>query len=168
MPDHETFSLDGKAVIRRLCIVVLFSALTLPAYADEPGETEPPSRLNYGYVQVWLGFTDTEDSWTIDDSEGNELIGDYSDLPLGGGVGQRLWGDRGQYGFEGGGLISWRNNDVDFSGADPDIINNIAMQVFLSVEGFLVSGAAGSGQSDAYFEALMVNLESFLANYLSD
>lgn len=62
----------------------------------------------------------------------------------------------------------WREGGDNFSGADPEIINNIAMQVFLSVEGFLVSGAAGSGQSDAYFEALMVNLESFLANYLSD
>lgn len=62
----------------------------------------------------------------------------------------------------------WRNGGDNFSGGDPDIINNVAMQVFLSVEGFLVSGAAGAGQSDAYFEALMVNLESFLANYLSD
>ena len=122
--------------MRRLCgfAAVCLWTLTMGVRADEPEEL-PPS-IEYGYVQVWLGTTDADESWSVDDSEGDELLGDFDNLPLGGGVGQRLWGERGQYGFEGGGLVSWRSSDVAFSGADPGLRVAIDTELIL-VEVFM-------------------------------
>jgi len=61
----------------------------------------------------------------------------------------------------------WGAGGDNFKGGDPMITAQITMQVFLSVESILVSQAAEE-MSDSYFEALKLNLESYLANFLSD
>jgi opacity protein-like surface antigen len=95
-------------------------------------ETEIPRTVAHQYMQAWLGTTDADDSWSLNDSAlGSELRGDYSNLPLGGGVGQQLWGERAQYGFEGGGLVSWKNDDVEFSGGDPGLLIGIDGEFFM-------------------------------------
>jgi len=109
-------------------LVGLF-VLAGPAWALE--EAEVPPTLAQEYVQVWLGSTDADDSWSLDDSAGNTLSGDYSSLPLGGGVGQRIWGDRAQYGFEGGGLIGWRNDDVAFAGSSGSLLVAVDTELFM-------------------------------------
>ena len=99
-------------------------------------EAEAPLVWSAEYVQVWLGRTEADNAWSLDDSEGNELVGDYDDLLLGGGVGQRLWGSaRGvQYGYEGGGLVSWKNDDVEFAGTSPGLVVAVETElVYLEV-----------------------------------
>lgn len=61
----------------------------------------------------------------------------------------------------------WRGGGDNFCGADPVVTAQVTMQVFLSVENILVSQAAEE-MADGYFEALKLNLESYLANFLSD
>ncbi len=61
----------------------------------------------------------------------------------------------------------WAGGGDGFSGGDPAIVAQITMQVIITVENMLVSHDA-TRRSDKYFEALSINLESFLANYLSD
>ena len=61
----------------------------------------------------------------------------------------------------------WRSGGDNFSGADPLVTAEITMQVFLSVESILVSQAEPERAED-YFEGLKLNLESYLANFLSD
>jgi AcrR family transcriptional regulator len=61
----------------------------------------------------------------------------------------------------------WRSGGDNFSGADPVVTAQITMQVFLSVEGILVSQAEPD-HADDYFDGLKLNLESYLANFLSD
>jgi hypothetical protein len=99
----------------------LLLAVANGVQAHEESNDVPPTRAQE-YVQIWLGSTGADDSWSVDDGAGTTLSGDYSSLPLGGGVGQRMWGDRAQYGFEGGGLVSWQNDDIDFAGGDPGLV----------------------------------------------
>lgn len=107
------------------------------AYADEADPPEQlPATVVQEYIQVWLGSTDADEAWSLDDSDGNELVGDYDNLPLGGGVGQRLWGRRGQYGYEGGGLVSWRNEDIDYAGTSPGLLIAIEGELFM-LEAFM-------------------------------
>ncbi len=100
---------------------VLLLAVANSVQAHEESNDVPPTRAQ-GYVQIWLGSAGADDSWSVDDGAGTTLSGDYSSLPLGGGVGQRMWGDRAQYGFEGGGLVSWQNDDIDFTGGEPGLV----------------------------------------------
>ncbi len=67
------------------------------------------------YVQSWLGAVDTDDAWQLEDPIAQtQLTGDISSLPLIGGVGQRMWGQRLQYGFEGGALVGWKTTGLAF------------------------------------------------------
>ena len=113
-------------------IVVVLVVLTGNVQAHEEEDGNLPRTLAQQYVQVWLGSTDADDSWSLDDSAGAELRGDYSSLPLGGGVGQRLWGDRAQYGFEGGGLVSWQNDDIDFAGNNGGLLVAVDTDLFMA------------------------------------
>ena len=89
------------------------------AFAQE-ADAEIPETVAQKTVQVWLGATEADEVWSLNDpASGGELRVDYSNLPFGGGVSQMLWGGRAQYGFEGGGLISWKNDDVRFAGGNP-------------------------------------------------
>ena len=87
-------------------------------HAQEQDADTPPT-IAQQYVQVWLGTTDADGAWSVNDPDTNsEIRGDYSSLPLGGGASQRLWGARGQLGFEGGALVSWKNDEVEFAGSN--------------------------------------------------
>ena len=87
------------------------------AHQDDTISGIEPARLPQTYVQSWLGYVDTDNAWSLDDPEDQApLTGDISRLPMAGGVGQRLWGNRLQYGFEGGGLVGWKSDDVSFYG----------------------------------------------------
>jgi hypothetical protein len=71
------------------------------------------------YVQVWLGALGTEDdSWKITDSQtGENVLGDLGTLPFGGGGFQQLWGTGAwQIGYEGGGMVTWKNENTHFHG----------------------------------------------------
>jgi len=101
-----------------LAVGLLVSAFA----AAEPvaGGAAPPGHgTPVRYAQGWLGAVDTERAWTLDDPDsGNRLVGELDTLPYGGGAGQRLWGDRLRYGFEGGGLVAWKNDRIAFA-SDP-------------------------------------------------
>lgn len=61
----------------------------------------------------------------------------------------------------------WAKGGDGFRGGDPVIVSHITMQTFLAIEGFLATQIDPS-DADRYFDELSVNLESYLANYLSD
>ncbi|MEQ8861504.1 MAG: hypothetical protein RIC56_22900 [Pseudomonadales bacterium] len=71
------------------------------------------------YVQAWVGALDTDDAWTLDRSvPDDDLVGGLGTLPFGGGAAQRLWGQGFlRMGYEGGGLVSWKNDDTRFFAA---------------------------------------------------
>ncbi|MFN3211754.1 MAG: TetR/AcrR family transcriptional regulator [Henriciella sp.] len=61
----------------------------------------------------------------------------------------------------------WAEGGDGFRGGDPKIVAHITMQTFLAIEGFVASNIAPT-DVDAYLSELSLNLESYLANYLSD
>ena len=61
----------------------------------------------------------------------------------------------------------WKNGGDGFTGGDPAIVSNVTMIIFLGVENFLASQRDHEDTS-AYFAALSLNLETYLAHYLSD
>jgi len=73
------------------------------------------------YVQVWLGGQSTDDgSWEIPDPAGGQnVLGDLGTLPFGGGAGQLFWGSGAwQIGYEGGALVTWKNDRTEFRGTN--------------------------------------------------
>ena len=90
-----------------------------PAWAGTAGSDEPragPARPAVTYAQSWLGGVDTDRSWSLrDEQAGEDFEGDVGTLPLLGGAGSRLWGERVRFGFEGGGLVSWKSRSLRFS-----------------------------------------------------
>ena len=94
-------------------LFVLALSLALPAAAD------PPAASPETFVQVWIGAIDTKnDSWKATEVQsGSDVVGDLGTLPYGGGDGQMLWGSGAwQIGYEGGGLVSWKNETTHFRG----------------------------------------------------
>ena len=89
--------------------LVLFS---LPAIASDAPTTPI-------YLQAWIGALDTDsESWKVTDPQsGEDVLGDLGTLPYGGGAGQQLWGSGAwQIGYEGGGLVTWKNGRTEFRG----------------------------------------------------
>ena len=108
---------------------IFIAGMSGVAQASELAD-ELPATVAQQYVQVWLGSTEADDAWSLKDSEGSDFRGDYSSLPVGGGVGQMLWGDRAQYGFEGGGIVSWKNDDIDFAGRNGELLIAVDTDLF--------------------------------------
>jgi hypothetical protein len=98
---------------------------TTHAAASEVGAAPLPGE--YIYLQVWLGALDTDSSWEVSDpSTGESAIGDLGTLPFGGGAGQQLWGDGAwQYGYEGGALATWKNDNTEFRGRNGTLLIEI-------------------------------------------
>jgi len=95
-------------------LLIAGCALAAPPAAGAGDDAAPVQ-----YAQGWLGAVATERAWTLDDPEsGRRLVGELDTLPYGGGASQRLWGRRARYGFEGGGLIAWKNDRIAFA-SDP-------------------------------------------------
>jgi len=85
----------------------------VPVAAGEPTPASPPEV----YIQVWLGGQGTDDSsWKIKDPQsGGNLLGDLGTLPFGGGGFQQLWGSGAwRIGYEGGGMVTWKNDNTHF------------------------------------------------------
>ena len=61
----------------------------------------------------------------------------------------------------------WAHGDDGFAGGDPVIVAGVTMQIFLAIENF-VAARISSERADAYFDEISLNMESYLANYLSD
>lgn len=87
------------------------------ALCGEPSES--PGREPVGYLQAWLGALKADRGWSLEQPGSDErLVGDLGTLPFGGGAAQRLWGGgRLRFGFESGGLASWKNDDTEFFAA---------------------------------------------------
>ncbi len=91
-----------------LQIVSLAAALlAAPAWAQ-----------NGQYMFLQAGTLQLGDEDTTVTANGATLDGDYDDLPFfTGGVQQILGGgDRFRYGYEGGAVVSWQNDSVNFPG----------------------------------------------------
>jgi hypothetical protein len=90
--------------------LVLFA---LPVAAGDAAAPQPI------YLQAWIGALDTDSgSWKVSDPQsGEDVLGDLGTLPYGGGAGQQLWGSGAwQIGYEGGGLVTWKNGRTEFRG----------------------------------------------------
>ena len=86
------------------------------AVDDGGAAAQPPGRPSVTYAQSWIGAVDTDRSWSLRDDAGDaDFEGDVGTLPLLGGAGSRMWGERVRFGLEGGGLVSWKSDSVRLS-----------------------------------------------------
>ncbi len=128
-----TGSQSPMAKIEHWGIAALLLVATVNNASAQEREHNLPATAAQTYVQAWLGTMEADDAWSLDDpSTGVRLEADYSSIPLGGGVSQLLWGASVQIGFEGGGLVSFKNDAVIFAGADPGLRVSIDNEFFLT------------------------------------
>lgn len=117
-------------------LALLLTQLANPALAadlevTDDGQVDPGPGFEQ-YLQVWLGGLDTDDGWTrTDEQTGEELTGDFGTLPYLGGGAQRLWGNAAQIGFEGGGLVTFKNDSTKFAGTNG--------RLFVAIDNTLIS-----------------------------
>jgi len=98
-------------------LLVLTAIATTGVVAQSPPEPNDAQRVAEEYLQVWLGAIDTDEDWDLSDpGDGSDLTGDIGTLPYFGGGAQRLYGGRLQIGYEGGGLVTWKNDSTRFYG----------------------------------------------------
>ena len=106
-------------MIKQTSVSLLLAMLSFaPAAAASDYPTSDPADPGpVDYLQVWVGGIDTDDDFEREDpADGSELSGDFGTVPYFGGGVQRLWGDRLQFGYEGGGLVAWKNDSTKFFG----------------------------------------------------
>jgi hypothetical protein len=122
------------------CRALLALAAWLLVVGSAGAETAPDEevrRPEIAHVETWLGAVDTDETWTLEDeNDGDSLPGDIGTLPYVGGAGSRMWGGWFRYGFEGGGLIAWKNDGTRFFGTGNSLRVEIDNQ-FLSFEVFM-------------------------------
>jgi hypothetical protein len=104
-------------------LVLAAAALfAIPSAQGETGIEDSRTASTAGattFAYSWLGAVDTDENWELrDESPAEPLRGSVGTLPYAGGSGSRLWGERLRYGFEGGGLVSWKNDTFRFSSTD--------------------------------------------------
>src|SRR5690606_19647666 len=116
-----------------LCIALL-AGLVLPvtnvfaATADEPStHADPPRQYIYG----WLGALDAGNAWTANDPDDGRATSDLGTLPFGGAASQRIRGDRFQYGYEGGGLITWKSRRSAFLATSNELRVKVRSSLFV-------------------------------------
>jgi hypothetical protein len=120
---------------------IVLIALGWPLHAAEatrPGAADAPAATRAEqHVQAWLGGIDTDEHWQREDPDtGAKLDGGFGTLPYVGGAGQRLFGHRLQAGFEGGGLVAWKNDSTRFFASNSSAAVEIDNELF-SIELFL-------------------------------
>jgi hypothetical protein len=95
---------------RRLIIVWMIATVSSQAFAQHDDGYGPL------YVQGMLGVLDADNAWTLTDEDtGKTLESDLGKLIYGGGMGQQMVREgKFEYGFEGGGLVSWKNSNQVF------------------------------------------------------
>jgi len=137
--DRGSGIFSGARNTARLTMSLLVMIVGAPAFSVEDGSDSVDVDQN-GFeqnVQVWIGGVDTDDDWNRDDPlDDSELAGEFGTLPYLGGGSQRLWGNRLQVGFEGGGLVAWKNDSTRFFGNNGGVrieIDNtlFSMEVFM-------------------------------------
>ena len=100
----------GVLVARYLTMTLLAFIACSPALAQR--------EAGYGplYIQGMLGVLDAGEAWTLEDEQtGETLISDLGKLVYGGGMAQQMTKDGVfEYGFEGGGFVSWKNSNQSF------------------------------------------------------
>ncbi len=128
-------------------LVVLISVcFLLPSsivHAQKKEDYRKKDGMDIRYLHVMLGKLDAEDSWTIEDEEGDDISADRDDL-IYGGVAAQLSNSSGmfQYGFESGGLISFKNDTSYFIKSDGGAtarlqVKNELWMLDLSLGGFV-------------------------------
>lgn len=61
----------------------------------------------------------------------------------------------------------WAQGGDGFTGGDPVIVAHVTMQIFLAIENF-VAARVPAERTNAYFDEIAMNVENYLAAYLSD
>lgn len=130
----------ASSVLVLSAVFVIGWAGCVSAAAGESAGTE--NSVAVDYVQAWLGAVDSDDGWTLErPGQGDDLVGGLGTLPLGGGAAQRLWGQGiFRLGYEGGGLVSWKNQNTEFfvaSGSGGGTLAISTENTFLSVGVFM-------------------------------
>lgn len=111
-------------MVKRKTCRLLGLLLMLAGFAPvavQAAEAEPDSQASKhppaDYLQVWVGALDTDEDWDVNDpADGSQLTGDIGTLPYFGGGAQRLFGNGLQIGYEGGGLVTFKNDSTRFFG----------------------------------------------------
>ncbi|ARN74607.1 hypothetical protein [Oceanicoccus sagamiensis] len=130
-----------KPVVLLISIFFLLQAITLHAQKKE--DYRQQDGMDIRYLHVMLGKLDAEDSWTIEDDNGDQVSADRDDLIYGGVAAQIGKGDGiFQYGFESGGLISFKNDTSYFIKSDGGAtarlrVKNELWMLDLSLGGFV-------------------------------
>jgi hypothetical protein len=153
----------GKQLSKRRSLYVLglllvAASTTATAAAPDPQDGQ---RGSEDYLQVWIGAIDTDEDWDLNDpADGSELTGDIGTLPYFGGGAQRLYGGRLQAGYEGGGLVTFKNDSTRFYGNNGGVrieIDNILFSTEFYMGGVLsvrpvrwLRVYAGGGPAVAY------------------
>ena len=98
------------------CLALLSPLLSPLLHAQENAQkTESEEGMDIRYLHVMLGQLDAEDSWTIEDENGDKVSADRDDMIYGGVFAQlSSSGGKFQYGLESGGLISFKNDTSYF------------------------------------------------------
>jgi hypothetical protein len=122
-----------RASIKHVPVLLLGWSMLMPmARAAEP---EPEALQSVTYLQSWLGTVETDDPWILPaDASGGPYTRSVGTLPYIGGSGMVLRGEQLRYGFEGGGLVSWKNYSSSFRG-----VSSGGLIVGISVDNALLS-----------------------------
>lgn len=106
-----------KQVLVGLMVALLIFARPLIASEGAAGDSAVDVNVAVDFLQVWLGAIDADDDFErADPIDGTDLSGDFGTIPYFGGGVQRLWGSGLQYGYEGGGLVAYKNDSTKFFG----------------------------------------------------
>lgn len=100
-------------------LTVVLLGIGSPASASEGAADDQAAggKAPVDFLQVWVGAIDTDDDFErTDPVDGADLSGDFGTLPYFGGGVQRLWGSGLLYGYEGGGLVAFKNDSTKFFG----------------------------------------------------
>ncbi len=128
------------SVKRSKIITLLWLLLWL---VSPPGLAERDPGYGPLYFQGMLGVLDAGNAWTLEDPHSGEVLeSDLGKLIYGGGMAQQMTRDGVfEYGFEGGGLVSWKNSNQTF------YASNHVFAVSLDNDLFLVDLSFGGALS---------------------
>lgn len=85
------------------------------------------------FVQGMLGALNASEAWELENQvTGEKAKSDLGTLPYGGAAAQMLYGEGAfQYGFEGGGLVSWKNSNQQFAFTNNSVAVSFDNTLFL-------------------------------------
>ena len=100
-------------------LALMFCLQSLLLHAQKKEDYRQKTGMDIRYLHVMVGTLDGEDTWTLEDENGEDISADRDDL-IYGGVAAQMANNTGvfQYGFESGGLISFKNDTSYFIKSD--------------------------------------------------